>query len=196
MTKVEWVVGFLFNDDATEVVLIRKNRPEWQAGRLNGVGGKVEQDDVSLVGAMEREFLEEVGVEVYGDGWHHFASLDWEEGVVHFLRAFDDEAYRMVRRRVGLDIHKTDEKVECHYLRGLFVPEVIGPITPNLLWLVPLAAHRHDTYDVIDVVETGTTMRKPGRLGVHPGSPKMPSGEVELSRWRPGPIEVEGGEGG
>lgn len=38
-------------------------------------------------------------------------------------------------------------------------------VTPNLLWLVPLAAHRHDTYEPISVVETGTTLRKIGRAG-------------------------------
>jgi hypothetical protein len=38
---VEYVVGFAFDTDG-RVALIRKNRPEWQAGRLNGIGGHVE----------------------------------------------------------------------------------------------------------------------------------------------------------
>ena len=36
------VVGFAFTEDRRSVILIRKNRPEWQAGRLNGVGGHIE----------------------------------------------------------------------------------------------------------------------------------------------------------
>ena len=32
-------VGFLFNDTKTKVCLIKKNRPTWQEGFLNGVGG-------------------------------------------------------------------------------------------------------------------------------------------------------------
>lgn len=157
----EWVVGFLMDVDAEWVILIRKNRPEWQAGKLNGVGGKVEPGE-SPITAMRREFEEETGV-AWLD-WHHFASLTWEEGIVHFFRAFAD---RPVLDRCRT---MTDESVERHSVHRLNEP---GPgrdcVTPNLLWLIPLAAHRHDSYDLIDVVETGTTLRKPGRLDVHPG---------------------------
>ena len=38
MTK--YVVGFMFSPDKQFVALIRKNRPEWQAGKLNGIAGK------------------------------------------------------------------------------------------------------------------------------------------------------------
>ena len=61
MPEREWVVGFLMDSDAEQVILIRKNRPEWQAGKLNGVGGKVEPGEL-IGGAMYREFREETGV--------------------------------------------------------------------------------------------------------------------------------------
>lgn len=159
----EWVVGFLMDDAATRVVLIRKNRPEWQAGKLNGVGGKVEQDDHALHHSMQREFREEAALDTRRHDWHRFASLTWEEGIVHFFRAF--------LPMLALDNcwTKTDERVEVHPIRLLAEPPVRDDVVPNLLWLVPLAAHRHDTYDVIDVVETGTTLRKPGRLDVFGG---------------------------
>lgn len=35
-----YVVGFQFARRGNLVTLIRKNHPEWQAGKLNGVGGK------------------------------------------------------------------------------------------------------------------------------------------------------------
>lgn len=164
----EWVVGFLLDDAGERVVLVRKNRPAWQKGRLNGVGGKVEQGE-SLHDAMVREFLEETGVETAPSDWQHFASLQWEEGIVRFFRSFAD------RRLLDACRTMTDESIEQHKVHTLLEP---GPgreaVTPNLLWLVPLAAHRHDTYDVIDVVETGTTMRKPGRLDIEPGSSRLP----------------------
>lgn len=159
MADREWVVGFLIDDDGgDEVVLIRKNRPEWQAGKLNGVGGKVEPFDADAHAAMVREFREETGRLVCS--WHHFASLTWEEGVVRFYRAFAPLETLMACRTV------TDESIVRLRIASLFDPRGWRPaVTPNLLWLVPLAAHRHDDYDVITVVETGTTMRKPGRLG-------------------------------
>lgn len=147
----EWVVGFLFDDDAERVVLIRKNRPKWQAGRLNGVGGHVEPGE-SATEAMAREFSEETGVHV--EPWHHFASLRWEEGDVHFFRAFSDDAMAQAHTT-------TDEVIERHRTHRL--PQ--DGITPNLLWLVPLAAHRWDDYAVVPVVEIGTTLRKVGRRG-------------------------------
>ncbi len=154
----EWVVGFLFDLDADKVVLIRKNRPEWQAGKLNGVGGKVEHDELPA-DAMGREFREETGV--VHDDWHHFADLKWEEGIVHFYRAF------VTPEKRDRCCSMTDEDIVFVYTDEISSEDV----TPNLRWLIPLAAHRHDTYDVIDVVETGTTLRKPGRLDVLAGSP-------------------------
>lgn len=43
-----YVVGFLFNNDMTKIVLIHKNRPYWQIGKLNGVGGKIEEYESSF----------------------------------------------------------------------------------------------------------------------------------------------------
>jgi 8-oxo-dGTP diphosphatase len=155
-----WVVGFLLDDVAERVVLIRKNRPAWQAGHLNGVGGKVELGE-TLLQAMVREFREETTL--HWVHWEHFARLTWEEGVVHFLRGFAPPS------AIAACVTATDEAVEVHPVHHLLAPGPLrGGVTPNLLWLVPLAAHRHDTYDVIDVVETSTTMRKPGRLDVFP----------------------------
>lgn len=38
MDKTKYVVGFAFDLTLTMVALIRKNRPEWQMGLLNGIG--------------------------------------------------------------------------------------------------------------------------------------------------------------
>jgi 8-oxo-dGTP pyrophosphatase MutT (NUDIX family) len=56
----EYVLGFVFNLDKTKVALMRKTKPEWQRGRLNGIGGKIELGETSIT-AMHREFKEETG---------------------------------------------------------------------------------------------------------------------------------------
>lgn len=74
--NIPYVLGYYFNRELTSVTLIYKRRPEWQAGKLNGVGGHIEKEDVSALKAMEREFYEETGatvmswreVHVAGDG--------------------------------------------------------------------------------------------------------------------------------
>jgi 8-oxo-dGTP diphosphatase len=163
--KREWVVGFLYDSGASRVVLIRKNRPEWQAGKLNGVGGKVEVGESTLY-AMVREFMEETGVIL--SSWSEFASLRWEEGVVHFFRTFEPGSVLDKCRTT------TDEEIVSLPIENLYIPESRVTTIPNLLWLIPLGAHRHDTYDVIDVIEQDTTLRKPGRLDILPGSPLVP----------------------
>ena len=37
----EYVVGFMLSIDGEDVALIRKERPAWQKGRLNGIGGHI-----------------------------------------------------------------------------------------------------------------------------------------------------------
>jgi 8-oxo-dGTP diphosphatase len=66
---IRWVVGFLIRN-RSEVALMTKTHPEWQKGKLNGVGGKID-DGESPEGAMRREFLEEAGVDV--PTWRKFA---------------------------------------------------------------------------------------------------------------------------
>jgi len=70
-----YVVGFLFDDfDENDklVTLIKKNRPSWQAGLWNGIGGKVEPGETNYQ-AMVREFAEETGVQTYESDWQLYS---------------------------------------------------------------------------------------------------------------------------
>jgi 8-oxo-dGTP pyrophosphatase MutT (NUDIX family) len=53
-----YVLGFVFDYGFHHVLLICKTSPEWQAGRLNGLGGKIEPGESPLQ-AMDRELREE-----------------------------------------------------------------------------------------------------------------------------------------
>jgi 8-oxo-dGTP diphosphatase len=56
-----YVNGFMFSPDHQRVALIHKRQPTWQAGYLNGIGGKIELGETAAE-AMVREFSEETGV--------------------------------------------------------------------------------------------------------------------------------------
>ena len=60
--KTEYVVCFALTPNH-RVALVEKLRPEWQLGRLNGVGGKIESFE-GWMEAARREFREEAGVDV------------------------------------------------------------------------------------------------------------------------------------
>ena len=54
----QYVLAFAFTEDKSEIILIEKQKPDWQKGKLNGVGGKVELTDTNETEAMIREFRE------------------------------------------------------------------------------------------------------------------------------------------
>lgn len=158
----EWVVGFLIDPEREHVMLIRKNRPPWMAGMLNGIGGKVEPGEHPDV-AMAREFREETGLTIIGwDSYVRMTAVTTEDrsgvitpdrGVIHFYRAFGDLGPLP-------PVSITDEHVEVHRIRTLSAPgEGLKNVVPNLLWLIPLACHRSDTYETIDIIEKTTTLR-------------------------------------
>lgn len=116
-----YVVGFLF-DKQGNVALILKNRPDWQQGRLNGVGGRIEPGETPEE-AMVREFREEAGATVT---WRRFCRVYGEDYEVFYFSSQDPAAIRTM----------TDEQVGWYPLDNL--PD---SILPNLKWLLPLAAY-------------------------------------------------------
>ena len=74
------VLGFYFSPDLEEVLLIKKTKPDWQAGKLNGIGGKVEKTELS-VAAMSREMAEEANLDLFYDRWSfggYMKGDDWD----------------------------------------------------------------------------------------------------------------------
>ncbi|QOV92373.1 NUDIX domain-containing protein [Humisphaera borealis] len=117
----EYACGFLFSEDRSRVLLIRKRRPAWQAGKLNGVGGKIEPGETPLQ-AMRREFREEAGVDIAD--WQQVLRLSGPDWVGHFFRAFGN---------VGQAYAVTDELLELHKTASLPKDTI-----PNLQWMIPI----------------------------------------------------------
>jgi len=78
----EYVLGFAFSKDKREIVLIEKQKPDWQKGKLNGVGGKVETIDETPYHAMIREFKEETGVSSSIDEWDLYGEMVFENDIM------------------------------------------------------------------------------------------------------------------
>lgn len=68
-----YCVGFAYYLD--HVVLIKKKRPDFQAGLFNGIGGSLEFGESHLQ-AMVREFREETGTWVREGQWRYMGMLN------------------------------------------------------------------------------------------------------------------------
>lgn len=133
-----YVVGFAFARGDSElyndtVLLIQKEHPAWQAGRLNGIGGKIEPGETNWR-AMVREFKEEAGLYTYESDWAHFATIVGPEqfSVSCFSAAIPWGILRQARS-------VTPEKVVITSMYAVNWRNAI----PNLTWLLPMARNLH-----------------------------------------------------
>lgn len=120
----EYVAGFLFDGD--RVALVVKNRPEWQKGKMNGIGGHIEPGETPEQ-AMAREFVEETGYKaperLY---WKRFAELSGPDYRVYFFYEYGNHSLLQ---------QPTDEAIVSVPIDSITVLDSI----PNLTWLIPLA---------------------------------------------------------
>jgi 8-oxo-dGTP diphosphatase len=120
-----YCVGFMFSPDMSQVVLVRKNRPDWQKGLLNGVGGKLKSGESPLNG-MIREFHEETGL--HWEDWKPLARLDSYFATVWFFWTVSD--------RYNEASTRTDEKIGTHHTVSI---QHHSDVVPNSRWLIPMA---------------------------------------------------------
>lgn len=138
----EYSCGFLINKDNNLVALVRKEKPTWQHGLLNGIGGKIEEGESPTI-CMVREFREEALNPLYhGEEikWDRFASIrgncrerqPGNEGVfrVHFFRAF--ASLTMLRMNLRTN---TSEQIIVESISNLNAQNCI----PNVPWLLRMA---------------------------------------------------------
>ncbi len=119
-----FTLGFIFSPSFDQVLLIHKNRPDWQKGKLNGIGGKIENGE-DHVSCMVREVHEETGLLIPIDQWTsvgQFGSDTWT--VFMFATIYTGDC--------ALVESKTDEQVE--WVNTDCLPEIA---ISNLRWLLP-----------------------------------------------------------
>lgn len=141
MTRM-YVLGLAFSQDFSRVVMIRKNRPEWQRGFMNGVGGHVEDSDPGLIHAMSREFKEETSVDINHMRWLNFlefGNAEWK--VWCFTTTLSEQELQSV-------MTTTDEEVMVVSMTNIHDIATI----PNIRWMVPLAIDffRENKYTMVN----------------------------------------------
>lgn len=126
-----YVCGFYFDHLLKQVVLIWKNKPAWQKGKLNGVGGKIEENETPFA-AMRREFKEETGID--HEDWNHLIVLTGAEWKVFFFHAVGKEnEFEYVETKEEEEV----AKIDIERLLAWDYDHI-----PNLDWLIPMALNK------------------------------------------------------
>lgn len=152
-----YVLGFLFSRDETRVALLRKTRPAWQAGRLNGVGGHAEEGE-TFDQAMAREAREELG-DHHGarDDLGAGAALTWRRFATVESHRFEDTDKLLEERWIMACYRCQDDLAIAHLPRTNDMGEAFEPcyvseimsawrenVMTNLPWLLAMALSRQE----------------------------------------------------
>lgn len=126
---IAYVAGFAFSLDGEWVLLIQKERPTWQKGRYNGVGGKIEQGETP-VQAMVREFKEETDLDTTDKQWIPLIRIANTNG--------EWEVYFFFAHLPGLEAARQTTDEALVITASSYVAN--NPVVlPNLRWLIPMA---------------------------------------------------------
>ena len=138
----KYVLGFMFNPEATSVLLIRKNRPDWQRGLLNGIGGKVNEFETPM-NAIIREFREETGVDV-GENW------DCRILLMNRIISYNIWIFSVFSKEIHHADALTDESLSL--VPVSLIPSM-NEVIPNLKWMIPLILDK--TISMSEVYDRG-----------------------------------------
>lgn len=145
---LDFVNGFMLDHARGRVLLINKSKPDWQRGKLNGVGGKVGDVDPleTPYDAMVREFREETGLDSEPGMWDLFCVLSGHVDGDPRLGRFRVHFFRASRRMLcfWLPTRTEDEVPEWVPISDVLSGK--RPAIPNLRWLIPMAfiSSQHD----------------------------------------------------
>lgn len=122
----KYVLGFLFSSDLKRVVLIRKDGPDWQVGKLNGLGGSVEDYDESWLSAMSREFREEAGIDI----------SDWN--LYHIMNCKDciNYVFSSINSKIDFVFTNETEVVKVYNVKDVLTQ---SDLIDSIKWLIPMA---------------------------------------------------------
>ena len=130
-----YTVGYLFNDEGTEVALIKKTHPAAQAGLYNGIGGLVKPFEEGQR-CMVREFAEETGLITPIDLWQktiYLQGIGWQ---VFYHRAFST---RFIEKLRSTTKWPTDEHVSIWPVAALPMDKLYN----HVAWTLHVSAARN-----------------------------------------------------
>ena len=130
MKRKHYVLGLIFNSDKSQILLINKKRPDWQLGMWNCIGGKIDETDDTPLNAMNRECIEETGMNLSGD-------VRMSNGFIHCITLVcpGGTLYVYANRLFGSVI--PFKQIEDEKLQVFPVDSLPEKLMNNLQWIIP-----------------------------------------------------------
>lgn len=135
----QYCMGFMFTEDRTKVLLVKKTQgPEALYGLWNGIGGKLEVGETPRI-AMHREFAEEVPWQKYSEDWVYFAKM-------YFKAAWQVHCFSCIVKKPSKLLGANGQphppvKNDVGEFVG-WMDLNISDVPYNLNWLIPMALHQ------------------------------------------------------
>ena len=140
----KYVLGYAFNKDLDKVILINKNRPEWMAGKLNGVGGKIESGE-EAIDAMVREFEEETGIATKANDWMVVTTL-------YKSLEFHISVFTTVTDKIFEGTSTTDEFISIYSVQDIHLLGRRNALIYNVPWQIEMSLAQIKNPFIYDVV--------------------------------------------
>jgi len=108
---VDYSLGFIFDKDLKNVMLVEKQRPKWQKLKLNGLGGHVELNE-TFVQCMARELQEEAAVALNESEFRCYAIMKGEDWTIGVFWAILDPMYFLTLTDEKVGVYSVDEVLD------------------------------------------------------------------------------------
>lgn len=135
---MNYCLGFIFNRDLSQVLLMEKKKPPNQKGKLNGVGGKIENTE-SVIEAMTRETEEETGLYIDPVNWKLTGLIRIHTDVIYIYYCVYKEDWYAFN-----PIEKECSEGQLMYVHTQYL-QTIKNLMENVLWIFEFIKDRETT---------------------------------------------------
>lgn len=144
---MNYVCGLVISKDLNKILLIKKNRgPECVIGKLNFIGGKVEEKDLFPLNAISRECKEETNLDFHPAEWTYFCEINLGENKIYLYyiitnkifnyKQIEDEELKIYSLNYNEDYSSTGYHFYQEYSR-----------IADLDWLISMALNYYNKLD-------------------------------------------------
>lgn len=153
--KQKFTLGFIFDSKLEKILLIKKNCPDFQRNKLNGLGGKLEENECPYSG-ITRETQEESELFIDEFKWNKFCELDTKFGYVYCFYTVTDDIYNYKQiedEPLSLYLVEEDESI-------IGVPYFYFDRMANLDYLIPMSLNHAQKLDECELFKIKETYNK------------------------------------